>query len=109
MSEITLGEHDLVDAETVPLPGETDAGSRGTIITLTTVALMLAATALTVLGLGAADSAVTNVDASSWLWSSTRGEVDRVNAVTARVDTRARIKDSQDHDIQITQTDTFLI
>ena len=37
------------------------------------------------------------------------GEVDRVNAVTARVDTRAKVKDSQDHEIQITQTDKYLI
>jgi len=76
---------------------------------LTTVIALLAATALTVLGLGAADTAVTNFDASSWLWSSSRGEVDRVNAVTARVDTRAKVKDSQDHEIQITQTDKYLI
>jgi hypothetical protein len=67
------------------------------------------ATALTVLGLGAADTAVANYDASSWLWSSTRGEVDRVNGVSAKVDTRAKIKDTQDHEIQITQTDKYLI
>ena len=64
---------------------------------------------LTVLGVGAADTAVANFDASSWLWSSTRGEVDRVNGVTARVDTRTKIKDAQNHEIQITQTDKYLV
>src|SRR5690606_9152536 len=61
------------------------------------------------LGLGAADSAVTNVDSTSWLWSSAKGEVDRVNGVTARVDTRAKITDAQNHEIQITQNDRYLI
>src|SRR5688572_27121335 len=93
----------------VELPDERRAGGRGTIVTLTTVIAVLVATALTVLGLGAADTAVGNVDASSWLWSSTRGEAGRVNAVTARVDTRAKITDAQNHEIQITQNDKYLI
>ena len=67
------------------------------------------ATGLTVLGVGAADTAVANFDASSWLWSTTRGEVDRVNGVTARVDTRTKIKDAQNHEIQVTQTDKYLV
>ena len=92
----------------IDLPGG-QSGNKGTIITLTTVIALLAATALTVLGLGAADTAVANFDASSWLWSSGRSEVDRVNAVTARVDTRTKINDSQNHEIQITQTDKYLI
>ena len=50
-----------------------------------------------------------NFDASSWLWSTTRGEVDRVNGVTARVDTRTKIQDAQNHEIQITQTDRYLV
>src|SRR5690606_6983059 len=86
-------------------------GSRGrsTLITLTTVLALVVATGLTLLGLGASETSVTNFDASSWLFSSTRGEADRVNAVTARVDTRLKVKDSQNHDIQVTQTDEFLI
>ena len=85
-------------------------GSRkGIIITLATVIVLVAAVGLTLLGRGAADTAVTNFDASSWLFSSDRGEADRVNAVTARVDTRAKITDTQNHDIQITQTDKYLI
>src|SRR5690606_8994790 len=40
---------------------------------------------------------------------SSRGEVDRVNGVTARVDTRAKITDAQNHEIEITQNDRYLI
>jgi len=92
----------------IELPGA-KKGGKSTVITLTTVIALLVATALTVLGLGAADTAVANFDASSWLWSSGQGEVDRVNGVTARVDTRTKISDSQNHEIQITQTDKYLI
>jgi hypothetical protein len=97
---------DVVEPDLADLKEPTGKGS---IITLTTVIALLLATALTVLGIGAADNAVANVDASSWLWSSTRGEVDRVNGVTARVDTRTRVKDAQNHEIQISQTDKYLI
>jgi hypothetical protein len=82
---------------------------RGVTITLATVVTLVVATGLTVLGLGGADIAVANFDASSWLWSSDRGELDRVNGVTARVDTRTKIKDSRNHDIQVEQTDKYLI
>ena len=109
MSDLKLEDQEFVDADAVELPGGKESGGRGTVITLTTVIALLAATALTVLGLGAADTAVTNFDASSWVWSSGRSEVERVNGVTARVDTRAKIKDSQNHEIQITQTDKYLI
>jgi hypothetical protein len=109
MADMKLDEPQFVNAEAVDPPGGTQAGSRGTIVTLTVVIVLLVATALTVLGLGAADSAVTNVDATSWLWSSAKGEVDRVNGVTARVDTRAKITDAQNHEIQITQNDRYLI
>jgi Fibronectin type III domain len=109
MSDLKLEDQEIVDADAVELPGGKESGGRGTVITLTTVISLLAATALTVLGLGAADTAVTNFDASSWVWSSGRSEVERVNGVTARVDTRAKIKDSQNHEIQITQTDKYLI
>ncbi|MBX6722248.1 MAG: hypothetical protein IRY92_03270, partial [Dactylosporangium sp.] len=109
MADVKLDEPQFVEAEPVDPPGGSQAGSRGTIVTLTVVIVLLVATALTVLGLGAADNAVTNVDATSWLWSSAKGEVDRVNGVTARVDTRAKITDAQNHEIQITQNDRYLI
>jgi hypothetical protein len=82
---------------------------RGTIVSITTVVGLLLATALTVLGVGAADNAVASFDASTWMWSSQRSEVDRVNGVTARVDTRTRIKDAQNHEIHISQTDKYLV
>src|SRR6185503_980326 len=82
---------------------------RGVAVTLATVVTLVLATALTVLGLGGADIAVANFDASSWLWSSDRGELDRVNGVTARVDTRTKIKDTRNHELQIEQTDRYLI
>jgi hypothetical protein len=84
-------------------------GGRGVIITLATVLVLLVATGLTLLGLGVTDNAVANFDASSWLWSSSKGEVDRVNGVTARVDTRTKIKDAQNHEIQVSQTDKYLL
>src|SRR5689334_8259114 len=116
MSVSELGRQDtgLDDPGFIEPDGETELqGTRrrgkSTVITLTTVIVLLVTTALTVLGLGAADTAVANFDASSWLWSSGRGEVDRVNGVTARVDTRTKVSDSQNHEIQITQTDKYLI
>jgi Fibronectin type III domain len=104
--EPNLAELNLVEPDLVNKP---ERGGRGTIITLATVIALLLATGLTVLGIGAANNAVANFDASSWLWSSAKSEVDRVNGVTGRVDTRTKIKDSQNHDIQVTQTDKHLI
>nr|WP_176732055.1 fibronectin type III domain-containing protein [Micromonospora rhizosphaerae] len=82
---------------------------RGGLVTIGTVAALLAAMGLTVLGLGAADNAVANYDASSWLWSTTRSEMARVNGVTARVDTRVEIPGARRHQMQVTQTDRLLI
>ncbi|MEV4490526.1 fibronectin type III domain-containing protein [Micromonospora coxensis] len=82
---------------------------RGGLVTIGTVAALLAAMGLTVLGLGAADNAVANYDASSWLWSTARSELARVNGVTARVDTRLEIPGARRHPVQVTQTDRLLI
>ncbi|MFG2058988.1 fibronectin type III domain-containing protein [Micromonospora sp. NPDC048930] len=82
---------------------------RGGLVTIGTVAALLAAMGLTVLGLGAADNAVANYDASSWLWSTTRSEVARVNGVTARVDTRMEVPGARRHQMQVAQTDRQLI
>ncbi len=82
---------------------------RGIVVSLTTAIALVVAIGLTVLGAGAAETAVANFDATSWLWSSSRGEVDRVNGITARVDTRTRIKDARNHEIHISQTDAYLI
>ncbi|RQW83378.1 hypothetical protein DKL51_31710, partial [Micromonospora globispora] len=82
---------------------------RGGLVTIGTVTALLAAMGLTVLGLGAADNAVANYDASSWLWSMSRSEMARVNGVTARVDTRVEIPAARRHQMQFTQTDRLLI
>nr|WP_232072723.1 fibronectin type III domain-containing protein [Phytohabitans flavus] len=82
---------------------------RGGIVTIATVLGLVAAMGLTVLGLGAADHAVASYDASSWLWSSLRSEMARVNGVTGRVDTRLQIPRGQGHRMQVSQTDRFLI
>ncbi|TDC77475.1 fibronectin type III domain-containing protein [Micromonospora sp. KC606] len=82
---------------------------RGGLVTIGTVGALLAAMGLTVLGLGAADNAVANYDASSWLWSAARGEIARVNGVTARVDTRMGVPGARRHPMQVTQTDRLLV
>ncbi|MBB5825556.1 fibronectin type III domain-containing protein [Micromonospora carbonacea] len=82
---------------------------RGGLVTVGTVSALLAAMGLTVLGLGAADNAVANYDASSWLWSAARSELARVNGVTARVDTRVEVPDARRHPVQVVQTDRLLI
>lgn len=82
---------------------------RGGVITIATVVALAAAMGLTVLGLGAADNAVANYDASSWLWSAVRSELARVNGLTGRVDTRVEIPRARTHPMQVTQTDRLLI
>ncbi|WP_309232417.1 fibronectin type III domain-containing protein [Micromonospora tarensis] len=82
---------------------------RGGLVTVGTVTVLLAAMGLTALGLGAADNAVANYDASSWLWSAARSELARVNGVTARVDTRTEVPGARQHPMQITQTDRLLL
>jgi hypothetical protein len=104
MSESRHHDPDLSEAEAAA-----KRSTRGNIVTLTTVIGLLLAIALTVLGVGAANNAVANFDASSWLFSSSRGEVDHVNGITARVDTRTKVKDTQNHDIHVSQTDRYLI
>lgn len=82
---------------------------RGGVVTIATVAALLAAMGLTIHGLGAADNAVASHDASSWLWSAARSEMARVNGITARVDTRVGIPGARRHPMQVTQTDRLLV
>ena len=109
MTDLASDRQELLDVDLEPSEHNGRSRSRGTVITLATVVILAIATGLTVLGLGVTNDAVANFDASSWLFSSTRGEVDRVNGVTAKVDSRAHIKDAQNHEIQVTQTDKYLI
>ncbi|WP_432898466.1 fibronectin type III domain-containing protein [Micromonospora matsumotoense] len=82
---------------------------RGGLVTVGTVAALVAALGLTLLGRGAAEDALASFDASSWLWSSARGELARVNGITARVDTRKEVPGARQHPVQVTQTDRLLI
>ncbi|MFI5845199.1 fibronectin type III domain-containing protein [Catenuloplanes sp. NPDC051500] len=81
----------------------------GGLVTIGTVAVLVAGMAATVFGLGAADQAVASFDAASWLWSRSKGELARANGVTGRVDTRFAVAGAAGHPMQVTQTDRFLI
>jgi hypothetical protein len=81
----------------------------GPVVTVGTVLAVVVAMGLTLLGLGSADHAVANYDASSWLWSSLRGELARVNGFTGKVDTRVRVPAGASHRTEVAQTDRYLI
>src|SRR5947207_7748413 len=83
--------------------------SKGGLVTFGVVIGLLVALGLTVFGLGARNNTLATDNASAWLYSSSKGEVARVNAETGRVDTRFRVVDAQGHVIQVTQTDRYLI
>jgi len=78
-------------------------------VTLGTVIGLVGVMAVTLFGIGAANNAIANYDANSWMFSSNKGEVARVNGVTGRVDTRYKVSDSQGHTVQVTQTDRYVI
>ena len=82
---------------------------RGSLVTVATVLSLVAGLALTALGLGAADQAVASYDAASWVWSRAKGEVARINGVTAKVDTRVDVPNAQGHQVEISQSDRFAI
>ncbi|GGJ81590.1 hypothetical protein GCM10010123_09220 [Pilimelia anulata] len=83
--------------------------SRSGVVTGVTAAGTVAAMSLTLLGLSAADNAVANYDVSSWLWSTMKGEVARVNGLTGRIDTRLDVRGGAGHAMQVTQTDRLLL
>jgi Fibronectin type III domain len=85
------------------------AHRRGGLVTLLTVGALLAGMGITLFGLGATKHALASANASSWLWSSSKGEVSRVNGETGRVDTRYKVVDAQGHVIQISQSDQYLL
>jgi len=85
------------------------ARTKGGIVTIATVLALVAGVALTWFGLGAKDHAAANYDSTSWLWSSLKGEMARVNGVTGRVDTRMGVPNSAGHTMQVSQTDRFLV
>jgi hypothetical protein len=83
--------------------------SKGGLVTIGTVASLLAGLSLTALGLGAADQAVASYDAASWVWSKARGEMARINGVTAKVDTRVDVPQARGHQMQVSQSDRFVL
>src|SRR4030095_16116223 len=84
-------------------------GSAGGLVTIGTVLSLVTGLGLTVLGLGAADQAVASFDAASWVWSKPKGEMARINGVTARVDTRVDVAKARGHRMQVSQNDRFVI
>lgn len=83
--------------------------SRGGLVTFGVVIGLLAALAITLFGLGTVDHALATSNASAWLFSSTKGEVARVNGETGKVDTRFKVVDAQGHVIQVSQSDRYLM
>jgi fibronectin type III domain protein len=83
--------------------------SRGGLVTIGTVLSLVTGLGLTVLGLGAADQAVASFDAASWVWSRGKGEMARINGVTAKVDTRVDVPAGRGHEMQVSQTDHLVI
>src|SRR5689334_1233095 len=83
--------------------------AKGGLVTLGTIVGLVVAMGVTLFGTGAANHAVASFDASSWLFSSDKGELARVNGVTGRVDTRTKITDAQGHTMQVSQSDRYVV
>jgi len=74
-------------------------------VVLTVVGSMMA----TLFGAGAASRVLNVFDGNVWLWSSSKGEVSRVNSAAGRVDMRQPLTDTRNHRVQVIQTDKNLI
>jgi Fibronectin type III domain len=85
------------------------ARSRGWLVTIITVSVVLVGLAATVFSLGVTNHAVASSNASAWLFSSEKGEVARANAETGRVDTRFKVTNAQGHQVVVSQTDQYLV
>jgi hypothetical protein len=83
--------------------------SRGGLVTVATVVTVVAGLGLTVFGRGAADQAIASFDAASWVWSTTQGELARVNGATAKVDTRVDVAGTRGHYVEVSQSDRFVL
>ena len=83
--------------------------SPGGLVTIGTVLALVAGLGLTALGLGAADQAVASYDAASWVWSKTRGEMARINGITAKVDTRVDVPKARAHTMEVSQSDRYVM
>lgn len=85
------------------------ARTKGGLVTIITVLSLVAAMGLTWLGLSADDHVEASFDSSMWMWSTVQGEVARVNGLTAKVDTRKDLPTSKGHQVQLSQSDRYLI
>jgi hypothetical protein len=85
------------------------ARTKGGIVTIVTVASLVAAIGLTWLGLSVNDHVSANYDAESWLYSISKGELARVNGITGKVDTRQAVPNAKGHPVQLSQADRYLI
>nr|WP_157437255.1 fibronectin type III domain-containing protein [Actinoplanes subtropicus] len=74
-----------------------------------TVLVLAGGLGLTAFGLGSADQAVASFDSASWVFSRSKSEVARINGVTAKVDTRVTVPDARGHQLEVSQTDRFVI
>lgn len=83
--------------------------SRGGLVTFGVVIGLLVALGITLFGLGTVDHALATSNASAWLFSSSKGEVARVNGETGKVDTRFKVVDAQGHVIVVSQSDRYLL
>jgi hypothetical protein len=63
----------------------------------------------TVFGVGALGRTAKVSDGSSWLWSSEKAQVSRVNAQTGEVDLRQPVPNSRGHRVTVSQNDRYLI
>jgi hypothetical protein len=81
----------------------------GPVVTISTVVAVLAATCLTLFGLGAFDRAVAVYEPNNWLFSRSKGELSRVNGNTAKVDTRVKVAGTNGHDVEVSQSDRYLV
>ncbi len=84
-------------------------GTRGWLITVAVVCLVLTAIGFTVFGVGPDDHAVASGSGDAWLWSRDGGQLARVNAATGRVDTRFTVTDAAGHLVDVSQTDGHLV
>ncbi|MEV6302689.1 fibronectin type III domain-containing protein [Actinoplanes sp. NPDC051861] len=82
---------------------------RGHLVTLGVVLVLAAGLGLTVRGLGAADEALASFDAASWVWSREKGEIARLNGVAAKVDTRVDVGPARGHELEVSQSDRFVL
>ncbi|KHD74073.1 fibronectin [Actinoplanes utahensis] len=84
--------------------------SRGQLVTMATVLVLVAGLGFTVRGLGAADEALASFDASSWVWSRGKAEIARINGPNAKVDTRVNIGQAlRGHSLQVIQSDRYVL